>query len=92
MRPTGPDYVAPPPVVMAPELRRLSFEADSLPGFDQTTEMSTDRAELDPFNAEVMGTSFEVILVECHADRLGSEVYNQALSLRRAEVEVTGTR
>jgi OOP family OmpA-OmpF porin len=76
----------PPPVVMAPERRRVSFEADSLFGFDQTTVMPAGRAKLDAFIAEVKGTSFEVILVEGHTDRLGSEAYNQALSLRRAEV------
>jgi OOP family OmpA-OmpF porin len=87
--PPPPVVVAPPPPpppVVVPERRRVSFEADSLFGFDQTTVRPEGRAKLDAFASEVKGTSFEVITVEGHTDRLGSTAYNQALSQRRAEV------
>lgn len=76
----------PPPVMAAPERRRVSFEADSLFGFDQTSLRPEGRAKLDVFASELKGTSFEVVTVEGHTDRLGSTPYNQALSERRAEV------
>jgi OOP family OmpA-OmpF porin len=87
--PPPPVVVAPPPpppAPMAPERRRVSFEADSLFGFDQSTVRPEGRAALDTLAREAQGTRFEVITVEGHTDRLGSTAYNQALSQRRAEV------
>jgi OOP family OmpA-OmpF porin len=87
-------YTAPPPppapvvqaaAVVAPERRRVSFSADSLFGFDQSEVRPDGRAALDTFSNELRGTRFEVIRVEGHTDRLGSQAYNQKLSLRRAE-------
>ena len=81
----------PPPVVVAqappppPERRRVSFEAESLFTFDQTNIKPEGRAALDKFAADTRGTSFDVITVEGHTDRLGTERYNQALSQRRAD-------
>lgn len=79
----------PPPVVVPappppPERRRVSFEAESLFGFDQETLKPEGRAALDKFAVDTRGTRFEVISVEGHTDRLGAERYNQALSQRRA--------
>lgn len=97
----APAYVAPPPpppppvvaaapppapVVVEPERRRVSFEADSLFSFDQSTIRPEGRAKLDTFLREVQGARYELITVEGHTDRLGTAGYNQALSLRRAEV------
>jgi OOP family OmpA-OmpF porin len=76
----------PPPVMAAPQRRRVSFAADSLFGFDQSVVRPEGRAALDTFAREVQGTSFDVITVEGHTDRLGSTAYNQSLSQRRAEV------
>jgi OOP family OmpA-OmpF porin len=87
---------APPPVVVAqaappaavvaaPVRRRVSFSAESLFGFDQSTVKAEGKAALDKFAAETRGAQFDVISVEGHTDRLGSTAYNQALSLRRAE-------
>jgi OOP family OmpA-OmpF porin len=93
-----PAYVAPPPpvvvapnptppaaIVAAPVRRRVSFSAESLFGFDQSTVKPEGRAALDKFAADTRGTQFDVISVEGHTDRLGTAEYNQRLSLRRAE-------
>jgi len=40
---------------------------------------------LDQFAHELAGTHFDAITVEGHTDRLGSQAYNQKLSMRRAE-------
>lgn len=63
----------------------MRFSADSLFTFDQSTLKPEGRAALDRFAKELNGTRFEVINVEGHTDRLGSEPYNQALSQRRAK-------
>jgi OOP family OmpA-OmpF porin len=79
---------APPPlpvVVVAPVRRRVSFSAESLFGFDQSTVKPEGRQALDQFATDTRGTQFDVISVEGHTDRLGSPDYNQRLSLRRAE-------
>ena len=73
------------PVAVPPQIRRVSFSADSLFSFDQSDVKPEGRAALDRFAKELVGTQFEVITVEGHTDRLGSEAYNQKLSSRRAE-------
>lgn len=76
----------PPPVVVAPPARRrVSFSADSLFAFDQSSIKPAGKADLDKFAAELKGTRFDVITVEGHTDRLGSDAYNQKLSQQRAE-------
>jgi OOP family OmpA-OmpF porin len=97
----APVYVAPAPapapepvVVLAPaapvvlvavERRRVSFSADSLFPFDQSTVRPEGKAALDTFARELQGTRFDVITVEGHTDRLGSQAYNQKLSAGRAD-------
>lgn len=77
---------APQPVVVAaPQPRRVSYEAESLFGFDATTLRPEGRQGLDSFASELDGANFETVKVEGHTDRLGTAEYNQALSLRRAE-------
>lgn len=85
-----PPVVAAPPapapvVVAAPERRRVRFEADALFAFDKSEIQPQGRAALDAFAREVQGSTYDVVIVEGHTDRIGSEAYNQALSLRRAE-------
>lgn len=79
----APPLPAPPPVVV-PERRRVSFSAESLFTFDRSEVKPEGRAALDKFAADTRGTSFDVIVVEGHTDRLGSEAYNQKLSGERA--------
>jgi OmpA-OmpF porin, OOP family len=97
----APAYVAPAPVYVPPvvvqapvavppppppvERRRVSFSAESLFGFDKSTLRPEGEAALDTFARETAGTRYDVITVEGHTDRLGTESYNQALSLQRAE-------
>jgi OOP family OmpA-OmpF porin len=72
-------------VVVVPARRRVSFSADSLFGFDQWTVRPEGKTALDTFVRELKGTEFDMIAVEGHTDRLGSQAYNQKLSSRRAE-------
>lgn len=90
--PTPPPVVMapPPPVAPAPmpapvERRRVSFSAESLFAFDKTVIKPDGKAALDRFAGELRGTQFDRVSVEGHADRLGSNGYNQRLSTQRAE-------
>lgn len=80
-----PPQPKPAPVVVAPAPRKVTFSADSLFAFDQSTMMPEGKQHLDKFGADLRGTSFDVISVTGHTDRLGSPVYNKALSTRRAD-------
>lgn len=82
-----PAVVAPPPtpaLVVVP-LRRVSFSAESLYGFDKSTLQADGRSALDIFARELDGTTFDMITVEGHTDRLGTPAYNQKLSQERAD-------
>lgn len=89
-----PPPVAPPPVVVAPPPppapmvqlpMKVTFSADSLFDFDKATVKPAGMQALDKFAVDLRGTTFEVISVVGHTDRIGSRAYNMSLSSRRAE-------
>jgi OOP family OmpA-OmpF porin len=80
--PAPPPPPPPPPVI---EHRRVSFSADSLFSFDKSSVRPEGRAALDKFAAELAGTKYRTITVEGYTDRLGSDAYNQKLSVERAD-------
>ena len=75
----------PPAPVPPPPPRRVSFSADALFSFDRSEIRPQGKVALDQFAHELAGTHFDAITVEGHTDRLGSQAYNQKLSMRRAE-------
>jgi OOP family OmpA-OmpF porin len=79
-----PVAVVSPPPAPAP-LRRVSFAAESLFGFDSAALQPEGKSALDTFARELAGTRFDTIAVTGHTDRLGSTAYNQTLSLKRAD-------
>jgi len=90
----APPPPPPPPVVAAapvqpavtpPARRRVSFSAESLFTFDKSDLRPEGKTALDTFANELAGTRFEMITVEGHTDRLGSQAHNQPLSQRRAD-------
>ena len=74
---------APAPVMAQP--RRVSFSAESLFSFDRAEVRPEGKTALDGFSRELAGSQFEQIRVEGHTDRLGTDAYNQKLSMERAE-------
>lgn len=87
--PPAPVVVVEPSAPIAPAPRRVSFSADSLFAFDRSEIRPEGKAALDGFARELQGIRFDRILVEGHTDRLGTEVYNEGLSRRRAETVKT---
>jgi len=64
---------------------RVTFDADALFDFDKATLRPAGRLALDEFLDKMKGIEAETIATEGHADRFGSEDYNQNLSERRAQ-------
>jgi OmpA-OmpF porin, OOP family len=81
----APPVVTPPPVAVPPPPRKFTFSADALFEFDKANIKPEGRQALDKFAADLAGTTYDLIMVTGHTDRLGSRAYNAALSTRRAD-------
>ncbi|HEX7951529.1 MAG TPA: OmpA family protein [Burkholderiales bacterium] len=77
------EKAAPAPVT--PKSVSVSFEAEPLFSFDKFAIRADQREKLDEFITSLYGTRYDSIQVVGHADRIGTEAYNQKLSERRAE-------
>jgi OOP family OmpA-OmpF porin len=80
---------APQPVAVAPApapkpaAQRVTLDADTLFDFDKAVLRPAGKTALDEFVAKTKDISPEVILAVGHADRFGTDAYNQGLSERR---------
>jgi len=68
-----------------PVAEKVTFAADVLFDFDQAVIKPEGKSKLDDLSSKVRGINLEVVIAIGHADRIGSEAYNQGLSVRRAE-------
>ena len=91
MAPAAP-VVAPPaaPAPMAPVApvavsEKVSFAAEALFDFDKSVVKPEGKAALDELLAKLQGMNTEVMVTVGHTDSVGSDAYNQKLSMRRAE-------
>lgn len=80
---------APKPVAVVakqpkPVAERVTLDADTLFDFDKSTLRPAGRHALDVFIAGLTDISPEVISAIGHADRFGTDAYNQRLSEQRA--------
>ena len=73
---------APAPV---PVSEKVSFAAEALFDFDKSVVKPEGKAALDDLLAKLAGMNTEVMVTVGHTDSVGSDAYNQRLSLRRAE-------
>jgi OOP family OmpA-OmpF porin len=74
-----------PPPAPRPVGAKLTLDADTLFDFDKATLRPAGRDTLDAFVGKLRDISPETIMTIGHADRFGSERYNQRLSERRVE-------
>lgn len=65
--------------------RRVTLDADTLFDFDKAVLRPAGRVALDDFINKIKGINPETIMAVGHADRFGSEGYNQRLSEKRVE-------
>jgi OOP family OmpA-OmpF porin len=84
---------APAPVVQAPTpapapvpvSEKVSFAAEALFDFDKSVVKPEGKAALDDLLNKLQGMNAEVMITVGHTDSIGTDAYNQKLSLRRAE-------
>ena len=63
----------------------MTLAADVLFDFDKSVVKPVGKATLDDLAQKARGISLEVVIAIGHADWIGSDAYNQKLSVRRAE-------
>jgi OOP family OmpA-OmpF porin len=81
-----PVAAAPMPMVVAPlPPQEMRFSADALFGFDKATVGPKGKQALDEASVKIRGLDGGKIRVVGHADRIGSNAYNQKLSTQRAD-------
>lgn len=74
--------VAPP---APPAASKVTFAADAFFDFDKSVLKPEGRAKLDDLVSKIRDVNLEVIIAVGHTDSVGSDAYNQRLSVRRAE-------
>jgi len=81
-RPPAP---APAPAPQPPAATKVTYAADAFFDFDKSVLKPEGKAKLDDLVGKVKGINLEVIIAVGHTDSVGSDAYNQKLSVRRAE-------
>lgn len=64
---------------------KVTLSSDALFDFDKSSLKAEGQKNLDDLLAKMKGQSYEVVLATGHTDGVGSEAYNQKLSVARAE-------
>lgn len=83
VEPPKPVVEQPKPVV--PTSEKVSFAADALFDFDKAILKPEGKAKLDDLSSKLKGVNLEVIIAVGHTDAIGTDEYNQKLSIRRSE-------
>lgn len=76
---------APTPAPQQPAAAKVTYAADAFFDFDKSVIKPAGKAKLDDLVGKVKGINLEVIIAVGHTDSVGSDAYNQKLSVRRAE-------
>ena len=80
--PPEPRKPAPKP---RPVAEKVTLAADVLFDFDKAVLKSQGKSKLDDLANRIRGINLEVVIAIGHTDSIGSDAYNQKLSVRRAE-------
>ena len=75
----------PPPPAPVAVSEKVSFAAEALFDFDKSVVKPAGKAALDDLLMKLQGMNTEAMVTVGHTDSIGSNDYNQRLSLRRAE-------
>ena len=81
----APAPVAAPAAPAAPATEKVSFAADAFFDFDKTALKPEGKAKLDDLADKVKGLNLEVVIAVGHTDSVGSDAYNNKLSVKRSE-------
>ena len=69
----------------APVAEKVTMAADALFDFDKAVVKADAKGKLDDLADKVKRINLEVVIAIGHTDSIGSDAYNQKLSVRRAE-------
>ena len=97
----APVMAAPAPAPMAPPVAaapapaapaapvvaatKVTYAADAFFDFNKSVIKPEGKAKLDDLIGKIQGINLEVIIAVGHTDSVGSDAYNQKLSVRRSE-------
>jgi OOP family OmpA-OmpF porin len=79
--PAAPRPAAPPPAAAT----KVTYAADAFFDFDKSVLKAEGKAKLDDLVGKVKGINLEVIIAVGHTDSVGSDAYNQKLSVKRSD-------
>jgi len=77
--------IATPAAKPKPVAEKVTLAADVLFDFDKSVLKTEGKAKLDDLATKVNAINLEVVIAIGHTDSIGSDAYNQKLSVRRAE-------
>jgi OOP family OmpA-OmpF porin len=80
----APARPAPAPVA-PPAATKVTYAADAFFDFDKSVLKPEGKAKLDDLVGKIKDINLEVIIAVGHTDSVGSDSYNQKLSVRRSE-------
>jgi OOP family OmpA-OmpF porin len=84
----GPEMMMKKPMAKPrprPVANKITLAADVLFDFDKSVIKPAGRTQLDDLASKIGGMNLEVVIAIGHTDSIGSDAYNQKLSVRRAE-------
>ena len=84
-KPAPPPPPAPAPAPQPPAATKVTYAADAFFDFDKAVLKPEGKAKLDDLIGKIKGINLEVIIAVGHTDDIGTDAYNQKLSVRRAE-------
>jgi len=75
----------PAPAPQPPAATKVTYAADTFFDFDKSVIKPDGKAKLDDLVQKVKSINLEVIIAVGHTDWIGTDAYNQKLSVRRSE-------
>jgi OOP family OmpA-OmpF porin len=81
----APAKPAPAPAPAPAVAQKVTYAADAFFDFDKSVLKPEGKAKLDDLVSKVKGINLEVIIAVGHTDSIGTDAYNQKLSVRRSE-------
>ena len=76
---------APVPAPQPPAATKVTYAADAFFDFDKSVLKAEGKAKLDDLVGKVKAINLEVIIAVGHTDSVGTDAYNQKLSVKRSE-------
>ncbi|AYM96068.1 OOP family OmpA-OmpF porin [Acidovorax sp. 62] len=83
--PAAPAAAAPAAAAPVVAAQKVTYAADAFFDFDKSVLKAEGKAKLDDLVSKVKDINLEVIIAVGHTDSVGSDAYNQKLSVRRSE-------